>query len=80
MSDHARSIQMEIPFGLHTWDLVLDPATDRDVLAAAELKRISQEMTADEMVRVLKSAIMLHHVGAGSLGPCLQTAAIWERG
>ena len=67
-------------YGLTIEDLVLDPAAKgHPTKDAVEFLR---ELVPGELVRVLTCAVMLYHKQTGilTMGECIETALIWERG
>jgi hypothetical protein len=74
-----QEVTMTIPFQLTTVDLKLEPGA-RDTDLKEQLEHMIQFLDEAEFPRVLKAAVILHSAGAGTMGECLYTAVIWERG
>ena len=67
-------------YGMTIEDLVLDPAARGAPTAETVLEL--DDYSRDEQVRVMTMAVMLYHKQTGilTMGECLCTAMIWERG
>ena len=74
-----QEVTMTIPFDLTTVDLKLESSANGKQLRE-QLDHMLQFYKDDEFPRVFKSAVILHEAGVGTLGECLYTAMIWERG
>jgi hypothetical protein len=75
-------VTVEIPFGLDEDELVLDPAAMGDGLSSAptELRWLAQFAVEEELPRILAATVLLFDANAGTIGQCLHTAIVWERG
>jgi len=72
-----------IPFNLQAHELVLEPHTaDSDI--GVEMMRIVDDTSwhdEEELLRLFRSVVLLKAANPeASLGACLHTAQIWERG
>lgn len=73
-------MHIEVPYE-GTQALELDPATTRvKVSAVRGLEWLLTHANEEEVPRILTSAVLLFHADAGSMGQCIDTAIIWERG
>lgn len=57
----------------------IDPAAKGSELMH-ELQWMVANATSEEWERILRGWALLHYLDAGTLGECLHTAIIWERG
>jgi hypothetical protein len=78
-ADHYTWLPVSIPFGLTIGELILDPAAHGDQLGP-ELAWLFENATEEEIPRIFLSAALLMSVSAGTVGECISTAIIWERG
>lgn len=68
-------VHVRLPYGLKPSELKLEPGCDE-----FELDRLG-EFTEDELKRIIVSAALLINTGINyTVGQCLETAVIWERG
>jgi len=67
-------------YGMTLEDLILDPAAKGH--PTKDAVEFLQELSREELVRVLTCAVMLYHKQTGilTMGECIETALIWERG
>jgi hypothetical protein len=73
-------LSLELPYGLSVPDLVLDSEHDRGADMDVELEWLRENAGEEELPRILTSAVLLFHAKAGTIGECLRTAVVWERG
>jgi hypothetical protein len=74
------TLRIRIPFNLERDELVQDPATSPHDHWHSELEWLEANADADEVVRILTSAVLLSAHTDDPIGQCLHTAIIWERG
>lgn len=78
-----RAVEVELPYANQREDpdfvLELDPAA-KGALLLEGLEWMRYNASADEWERILRGWALLHYLDCGSLGECLRTAIIWERG
>jgi hypothetical protein len=81
------TLPLEIPYGLEPRELKTEPDT-HDAQYHEELGWIIANLDESETERVLRAAVMLFNAthplaeddAAPTLGDCLYTAIVWERG
>lgn len=74
-------MEVPLPFGLTEKELVLDPATRTNQSVAPGLKFLAQDANIHEVERIMTSTVLLKTAHPEyTLGECLETAIIWERG
>jgi hypothetical protein len=74
-----QEVTVTIPYDLTTLDLKIDSAA-KGAQSNEELQQVMMWMEEEELPRILTSTVLLHQAGAGTIGECLRTAIIWERG
>ena len=73
-------MHIEVPYE-GTQPLELDPSTSNiKVSAVRSLDWLLRNAQEEEIPRILTAAVLLWHAEAGSMGQCLDTAIVWERG
>lgn len=73
-------VTVPMHYSLTIEDLVLDPSSYRSPLKLNLTQLVTY--TPEEIERVLTMTVMLFHrlEGKATLGECLDTAMVWERG
>ena len=76
------TISVEVPmyYGLTIEDLMPDKAAIGH--PTKDAVKFLQDLDREELTRVLTMAVMLYHKRSGlfTMGECIETASIWERG
>lgn len=74
-----RAVVVWLPYELKVEDLHLEPSTE-DKDHEFGLRWLLDNATHDEVVRILQGAVALYGAVGGTIGECLATAIVWERG
>jgi hypothetical protein len=78
-----KAVEVELPYTNQREEpgfvLEIDPAA-KDANLHGELYWMMDNASADEWERILRGWAILHYMDCGTLGECLRTAIIWERG
>lgn len=72
-------VHVVLPYDVTTDDLFVEPRSmgHKD---SSDLEWLYTHATEEELPRILTGAVALWQAGAGSIGECLDTAIVWERG
>lgn len=71
--------KLPIPFGLSADELQITDGVDDNL--QQELTWLANEVLSDDQAeRIMRAAVLLKNVNAGTFAECLEQAIIWERG